>query len=508
MTVQTQPISRAPSLDEVMAEQTRRSMLKFVCYMRPDYDVALHHAAICKKLDAFTRGEIKRLMIFVPPQHGKSELSSRYFPAYVLGKYPNKKVAICSYSDELAESFNNAVQRIIDTDEYRRLFPQTVLNGYRPHWGGVLKGFKRNSTEFEIVGKKGSLRITSIPDGALTGHPVDIGIIDDPFKNRIAAESETMRKNVWDWYTDTFLTRLHNDSQQLLLMTRWHEDDLAGRLLTEDKERVKQGKEPYWEIIEFPAIKETQPTELDPRKPGEVLWPARHNFATLLEKREKGGERSWQSLYQQRPTARAGNLIKPEHFGYITRVAFEEMTKYNYVQWNFLVDGAYTEDADNDATALYAAYFHEPTQRIYIRECISVRMEWTPLLKYIPQFVKRNEYGPFSRIRIEPKANGLSIFQSMRDETGLNVERYEFPIIEGRNMALEKKVTRATAVTAKIDSGRVVLIEEAEGLPWHDTFKRQTASFPLGKNDDEVDCLVMDLLEMFFGDKAATVSSN
>jgi predicted phage terminase large subunit-like protein len=508
MTVQSHNISRAPSLTDVVAEQTRRSMLKFVTYMRADYDVALHHRAICKKLDAFARGEIKRLMIFVPPQHGKSELSSRYFPAYVLGKYPNKKVAICSYSDELAESFNNAVQRIIDTDEYRLLFPQTILNGYRPHWGGVLKGYKRNSTEFEIVGKKGSLRITSIPDGALTGHPVDIGIIDDPFKNRIAAESETMRRNVWDWYTDTFLTRLHNDSQQLLLMTRWHEDDLAGRLLTEDKERVQQGKEPYWEVVEFPAIKETQPTEIDPRQPGEVLWPARHNFATLMEKREKGGERSWRSLYQQQPTARAGNLIKTEKFGFITRVAFAELTRNNYVQWNYKVDGAYTSDMENDATALYASYFHEPTQTLYVRECKSVRLEWTPLLKYIPLFVKRNLYGPFSRIRIEPKANGLSIYQSLRDETGLNVEQYEWPFIEGVRMADKDKVTRATAITPKVNSGRVVLIEEAEENLWHDTFKAQCAAFPLGKNDDEVDCLVMDLFEHFFGDKAATVSSN
>jgi hypothetical protein len=273
-----QKLTVTPSISDVELDNTKRKLLRFVQYMRKDYQVGIHHKAICDKLDKFLKGEIKRLMIFVPPQHGKSELSSRFFPAFVLGHKPNAKVVLGSYSDELAASFNRDVQRIIDTDEYRKLFPETVLNGYRPAWGGVLQGYERNTSIFEVVGKRGSFRVSTIPNGQLTGQPADIAIIDDPVKNRLTAESETNRKAVWDWYTDTLLTRLHNDSQQLLLMTRWHEDDLAGRLLTQDEERKTQGLEPLWEVVQFAAIQDVEPTEIDPRQKGEALWPERHNL--------------------------------------------------------------------------------------------------------------------------------------------------------------------------------------------------------------------------------------
>jgi predicted phage terminase large subunit-like protein len=503
-----QRITVTPSISEVEIDNTKRKLLRFVQYMRKDYQVGIHHKAICDKLDKFLKGEIKRLMIFVPPQHGKSELSSRFFPAFVLGHKPNAKVVLGSYSDELAASFNRDVQRIIDTDEYRRLFPETVLNGYRPSWGGVLQGYERNTSIFEVVGKRGSFRVSTIPNGQLTGQPADIAIIDDPVKNRLTAESETNRKAVWDWYTDTLLTRLHNDSQQLLLMTRWHEDDLAGRLLTQDEERKTQGLEPLWEVVQFAAIQDVEPTEIDPRPKGAALWPERHNLTSLAEKREKGGERSFNSLYQQKPTALEGNLIKAERFGLITWEEFEERTKYKPVSWDFKIDGAYTEDAGNDPTALYASFFDRETNLVYIREVISVRLEFTPLTEFIKTFALRNEYGPFSRIKVEPKANGLSIVQSMKLATDLNIEKYEYPFVEGVSMYDKSKTLRAIAVTPRVDSGRVVLIKPRPGnIDWPATFKKQCAAFPLAAHDDEVDCLVNDLLERFFGPKPKKVET-
>lgn len=496
------------SLREVKAEKAKRNMLAFVKFLRLDYQVGLHHKLICERLDLFLQGKIKRLMIFVPPQHGKSELSSRYFPAFILGHRPNAKVAIASYSDELSGSFNRDVQRIIDTDEYRELFPETYLNGYRPAWGGVFKGFQRNESIFEVVGKKGSLRTVGIGT-ALTGQPVDIAIIDDPVKDRVTAESATERNKVWDWYTDVLSTRLHNDSQQLLLMTRWHDDDLAGRLLLKDAELVKQGEAPEWEVISFPAIKEDVPTELDPRQVGEALWPARHNEAKLNADRVRSGERTWESLYQQRPVAAKGNIIRADKFGDITWAEFAALTQFNYVQWDFLVDPAYTKDADNDASALYCSYFHEATQTIYIKESYSVRMEFPAFTNYLQAFVKRNGYGPFSRIRVEPKASGLSIIQTLKDTTGLNIEAYEYPRIEGTRLDDKDKVTRAFAITPKVDAGRIVLIEPAQGnIDWRITFKAQSAAFPNAKHDDEVDNLIHDVLQRFFAGKKKGVSSN
>lgn len=491
-----------PSLVQVRAERAKRGLLRFVQYLKADYMVGLHHISVCSKLDAFARGEIKRLMIFMPPQHGKSELSSRYFPAYALGLFPNRKVALASYSDELAGAFNASVQRIIDTDEYREIFPDTVLNGFRPAWGGVLQGFKRNNSIFEVVGKRGSFRTVGI-GGPLTGQPVDIGIIDDPVKDRITAESESNRNMVWNWYTDVFLSRMNNNSQQLLVQTRWHADDLSGRLLKQDEERAQQGLPKLWEVIEFSAIKEGEPTETDPRQPGEPLWPEMHNLASLMEKKEAGGERSWESLYQQHPTAAKGNIIKVEKFGEITWDEFTQLTQYDHKEWNMKVDGAFTAKADNDATALYASYYCERLNLLFIREVVSVRLEFPALLRYIPQFANRNGYGPFSRIKVEAKANGLSIIQSMQSETQMNVEAYAFPRIEGTRLDDKDKVTRAFAITPKVDAGRIMLIKG----DWNKTFKAQCAAFPLGKHDDEVDTFVMDCLEVFFKPKAKTISS-
>lgn len=348
--VATAPV---PTLDGIRAHRAKTTMLGFVQYMRPGYMVGLHHKAICKKLDDFRAGKIRRLMIFVPPQHGKSELSSRYFPAWMLGHNPNLKVALASYSPDLASSFNSDCQRIIDTDTYRKLFPKTTLAGAGDFWGGKLKGYRRNTEIFEIVGHKGYFKSVGVNTG-LTGKTVDLGIIDDPVKDRVEAENPDAREALWTWYNDVFMSRLNNNSQQLILLTRWHEDDLAGRLLKKDAERVARGENALWEVVSFPAIKEGPPTVIDPRNPGEALWPEMHNEANLAEKRENADERTWQSLYQQQPVSKSGNIIKTDRFRFMEMDDFIALSRGKYVAWNYKVDGAYTEKTKNDASALFS----------------------------------------------------------------------------------------------------------------------------------------------------------
>jgi predicted phage terminase large subunit-like protein len=469
-------------------------MLGFVKYMRPGYMVGLHHEAICKKLDDFRAGKIKRLMIFVPPQHGKSELSSRYLPAYLLGHNPDLKIALASYSPDLASSFNSDCQRIIDTKEYRTIFPKTTLAGPGAYYGGAARGFKRNTEIFEIVGHRGSFKSVGV-NTALTGSTVEVGIIDDPVKDRIEAESEEQQLKVWNWYNDVFLTRLNNKSQQLILLTRWNENDLAGRILKKDAERVKQGKPARWEVISFQAIKEGPPTEIDPRNPGEPLWPEMHDLERLGEVKDSLDTRSWESLYQQQPTSKSGNIIKTDKFRFVEMADFVTQTRNKSVTWNFRLDGAYTERKDRDASALWASWFDSDTKTLYVRKSESVRLEFVQLCAYIPTFLNGNGYDYASRFKVEPKANGLSIIQSIRDTTGYNVERFEYPHVDGfGNTAMASKKERAIAVSPKIDSGRVVLIKG----DWNDDFIAQCKVFPLGKHDDEVDCLIMDLLEVFF----------
>lgn len=483
-----------PTLAGIRAHRAKKTMLGFVQHQRPGYMVGIHHRVICQKLDDFRAGKIRRLMIFVPPQHGKSELSSRYFPAYMLGHNPDLKIALASYSPDLASSFNSDVQRIIDTPEYRALFPRTTLSSAGDYYGGKLKGYRRNTEVFEIVGHKGYFKSVGVNTG-LTGKTVELGIIDDPVKDRVEAENPESREKLWTWYNDVFMSRLNNNSQQLILLTRWHEEDLAGKLLKKDAERVARGEKPLWEVVSFPAIKETQPTEIDPRNPGEPLWPEMHDLENLKEKRENADERTWESLYQQNPTSKSGNIIKTDRFRFMEYDDFLAANRYKRIVWNYKLDGAYTEKKDRDASALFAEWFDEDTETLYVRKSESVRMEFPELCKYIPVFLNANGYTHGSRLKVEPKANGLSIIQSIRNETGLNVEAYEFPYIDGYgHMARASKKERAIAVTPKIDSGRVVLIVG----DWNAHFIAQCKAFPLGKNDDEVDALVMALLEYFF----------
>jgi len=283
-------------------ELARRKLKHFVTWTKQDYQVNWHHEVLMEKLDAFARGEVKNLMVFMPPQHGKSEITTRRFPAWILGKDPNKKIVICSYTATLSSKFNRDIQRIIDRKDYNGIFPDTTLIE-----SAMMKkpdrSYFRNLEQFEIVNHEGFVLTVGV-GGALTGLPADIGIIDDPFKNREEAASPTVREKVYSWYTDVFKTRLHNDSQQLFIMTRWHPQDLAGRILQEEPEE--------WEVMSFEAIKTRENGHYDPRKDGEVLWPERHSKERIEHIREKNPV-TFDSLYQQDPKPNKEVLVFPDY---------------------------------------------------------------------------------------------------------------------------------------------------------------------------------------------------
>lgn len=284
----------------VRAELARRNFRDFVAYTKPDYTFNWHHEHICKKLDDFCKGQIKKLMLFMPPQHGKSELATRRFPAYQLGKKPTTKIAVCSYSATLAMAFNRDIQRVIDEERYHEVFPDTLLN--ESNVSTDAKGsYLRNSEIFEIVTHRGFVKTVGV-GGSLTGTPVDLGIIDDPFKDREEAMSVRIRDKVYSWYLDVFRTRLHNESQELIIMTRWDEDDLAGRLLKSEGH--------LWEVVTFQAIKERD-IPGDPRAHGEVLWPEKHSLERISAIRETSPF-TFSSLYQQEPKPSTEALVFPE----------------------------------------------------------------------------------------------------------------------------------------------------------------------------------------------------
>src|SRR3990167_6178162 len=181
-------------------ELARRNLLEFTKLTKSDYSVNWHHKFICDQLTKFAKGEIKRLALSVQPQHGKSELASRRLPAYLFGLNPNLRIAGCSYNDTFSAKFNRQIQRIIDADVYRQIFPDTKLN--TKNVATDSKGaFLRNAHEFEIVNYSGSYISVGV-GGGITGNPVDILIIDDPVRGRADANSLTIRNKLWEWYTD------------------------------------------------------------------------------------------------------------------------------------------------------------------------------------------------------------------------------------------------------------------------------------------------------------------
>lgn len=287
---------------EIRAAIARRSFEDFVLYTMPTYQVNWHHRLLMEYLQLFAEGKIKKLLVFMPPQHGKSELTSRRLPAYILGINPNTKIVGCSYSGTLASSFNRDVKRIISDSSYAEIFPNTSLNKKKTEQGGYLN----NADIFEVIGHRGFYKSVGV-GGSLTGTPADIGIIDDPVKDAVEAESATYRARAWDWFTQVFLTRLHNDSQIIVTQTRWNLDDLSGKIL----KVMNDNKD--WVVLSLPAIKEGVTHERDKREIGEALWPEKHSLERLLTIKH-ASPRGFHALYQQDPKPFEGGLCYPKFY--------------------------------------------------------------------------------------------------------------------------------------------------------------------------------------------------
>jgi len=309
-------------------ELARRNLLDYTTYMMPEFDVTQAHRVYYRILNMFAHKLIKKLMVTMPPQHGKSEGSSRKLPSFVHGVYPDTKIAILSYAASFAQGFNRDNQRTIDDPKYNKLFPNTYLNNSNVVTNS--RNYLRNSTVFQIVGRKGQLKAVG-RGGPLTGDPVDMAIMDDLYKDSAEGNSPVIRNAVIDWYTSVVMKRLHNDSQQLIVFTRWHAEDLIGWLEEKDEvillEHWEQLTEENinpdaWYKINFPALMNTAPTELDPRDMGEPLYPKKHSKAKL-EKERKIDPEKFESMNQGDPTPKAGLLYtvgfnewsrRPRHF--------------------------------------------------------------------------------------------------------------------------------------------------------------------------------------------------
>ncbi len=454
-----------PDIEEIDIELSKRNLMDFVHFTMKGYNAKWFHERIATILDRFVNGDLDRLILTLPPQHGKSELISRRLPSFMLGLNPDLKIALVSYNDTFARKFNKANQRLIQSEEYQKIFPDTNLFRHKEQ---IETRYLKNAHEFEVVGKEGKFISVGV-GGQLTGEPVDIVIIDDIIKNRKEAESKVFRENIWDFWTDVIETRLHNDSKRLITLTRWHEDDIVGRILESEGDD--------WEYLNIPAIKEDNEDPEDPRMIDDELWPERHSKKKILKARDRS-LRTFTSLYQGKPSAREGDVIKRAWFSIqsIGKVR-RELPPATIITMNYVIDSAYTADEKNDQTAIGAYFTIEGMTYIFRVE--SIHMEFPELITFIKRFCKETGYNNQSRIYIEPKASGKSIAQQLKKKTGLNMIESEPPDTD--------KLTRVIAATPTLQSGRIVLIYGN----WNEAYLDQLCSFPNAKLKDIVDITVM-----------------
>ncbi|RDE25139.1 hypothetical protein DV711_06175 [Motiliproteus coralliicola] len=273
-------------------EASRRFLLPFVERFSPDYMAGWVHKDICRRLEKFSDDvaakKSPRLMLFMPPRHGKSELASKTFPAWHLGRHPHHEVIASSYSGALAMDFSRKVRELLRDAAYRTVFRDSALD--------------KNSQSAERWNTTaGGGYVAAGVGGPITGRGAHVLIIDDPIKNAEDADSEAARESLWNWYTSTAYTRLAPGGGVLIILTRWHDDDLAGRLLKKQEE----GGEP-WEVIRYPALATEQ--ELY-RSQNQALHPERYDEAALNRIRDAVGSRVWSALYQQNPVPDEGDYF-------------------------------------------------------------------------------------------------------------------------------------------------------------------------------------------------------
>lgn len=419
------------------------------------------HKEICRKLDSFLeaveRKESPRLIITMPPRSGKSEIVSRCFPAYCFGRFPDTQIIACSHSVSLVAQFNRDVQRLIESDSYRRIFPDTRIGGKSDSG----QAYTKTSEWFEIVGRKGAYRVAGI-GGGITGHGADILILDDLVKDRAEANSQTIRDRTWDWYTSTAYTRLSPGGGVIAMATRWHMDDLIGRLL----DNMNRGAGDTFEVVNYPAIAEHDEKY---RKRGEALHPERFSLKRLREIRKNVGERDWQSEYQQSPVPDGGALFRSEWLKTYRKADLPPVFDSVILSW----DMAFKDSAASDFVVGQA--WGRKGASYYLIDQVRGRWDFVQTKAMFMQMALKHPKA--LRKLVEDKANGTAVISELSKTVSGIV-----PITPR-----ESKTARAQSVAPFFEAGNVYIPEETSDTAWVREYRTEMLNFPSGAHDDQVD---------------------
>ncbi|GAB6186260.1 terminase large subunit domain-containing protein [Thermopirellula anaerolimosa] len=466
------PLHLPPALRELARRRARDGLLAFTRWTFPEYAPHWHHRLICRTLDRWRRGEVRNLILSMPPRHGKTELVSRRLPALLLGCNPDARIIIAAHTASLAESNSRDVQRCVESERFQQLFrlhlPAPGRRGGR---------YKRTDAHWEIPGRKGYLRAVGV-GGSITGFGFDCGIVDDPVRCAEDAESSVVRDRLWDWFTRDFWTRRAAGARVCVTMTRWNQDDLVGRIL-----RLSGRGLGNWEVLTLPALAGPSGSSHpdDPRRPGEALWPELIS-AEELRDIEATDPRGFAALYQQDPKAAGGTEFPEEYFADHLWVPVGEWpTRDQLDPLVMAVDPSRgRDDAASDYAAIVWAGMHKHSDLVFVDCDLEVRS---------PNRTLERALGLFDTLRpdfVAVETNQFQIlFAQELERRGRQGFRVSLPLVYIQNTL--PKILRVRRLGPWLAARQLRIADTPHGR----LLGRQLAEFPIGRHDDGPDALEM-----------------
>ncbi len=463
-------LKRLKLLEEKARRAAREHLLPFTLYTFPGFEVNWHHKLLADKLTDFANGKIKRLIIEAPPGHTKTELASRRCPAFILGKNPDAKIIAASYGSDLSTEISRDVKRIILDDRYQDLFPNTQLNP--KHAVTDERQASQNTADrWEIVGRKGSYLARGV-GGGITGKRGNFLILDDPVKDDIEARSEAHQEKLWCWYNKVFRSRQAmkikgaDGAGILVIMTRWHVNDLVGRLLDEAQRNPKADQ---WEVVKLRAMRREEDLSYDPRLPGEMLWPSAFSEKEYWAVTD---DQTRAALYDQSPTIDGGHIIKT-HWANNFYTTLPDLPGLWLQSWDCK---AGSKEPRSSYVAGHVWFRPNGKSDIYLVDRMHGRWDINETMTRIRAMTTK---WPKATLKlVEDKADGRGIITMLcREIPGLVAVKPE-----------GDKITRCKAVTPLWEAGNVWLPDRSIA-PWIDEPIAEWTAFPGAPHDDDVDAM-------------------
>ena len=440
---------RLKTLD--MREGAQSKFLNFINATWPEFICGRHHKIFAQKLEDIATGKIKRLIVNMPPRHTKSEFASTYFPAWIMGKFPNKKIMQTTHTGELANRFGRKVRNMMDTQDYKNVFPEVTLSAD-----------SKSAGRWET--NKGGEYFAAGVGGAITGRGADLLIIDDPHSEQDALSPSAM-SSCWEWYTSGPRQRLQPKGAIVLVMTRWSSIDLTQRLLDAQKEPMAD----QWEIVEFPAI---FPETDNP------LWPEFWSKEELLSVKASLPGMKWNAQWMQTPTAEEGSIVKREWWN---TWEHDNLPPVQYILQSY--DTAFSKKQSADFSAISTWGVFRPSDgapdSIILLDCQKGRWDF-PELKEIA--MREYRYWDPDMILVEAKASGTPLTHELR--------RLGIPVVNYSPTRGHDKHSRMHAVAPIFESGMVWAPQKS----FAEEMIEECASFPFGAHDDLCDTMTQALM--------------